>query len=88
MRSYSVAFKPSVEKDLRELPAAVVEKLLRKIQDLPTHPLPPGVVKLEGSKDLYRIRFGNYRVVYKIDKPQNKIIIQHVRHRRDAYRNL
>jgi mRNA interferase RelE/StbE len=59
MASYSLGFKPSIEKDLRGLPAVVVEKVLRRIQDLPANPLPPGVVKLEGSEGLYRIRLGN-----------------------------
>jgi mRNA interferase RelE/StbE len=48
-------------------------------------PRPPGVKKLRGSSDLWRIRLGNYRIIYRVDDRKRLIDITHIRHRKDAY---
>lgn len=53
MGSYSIEFKPSVHKDFRHLPRSVVERALRRIEELQENPFPPGVEKLEGAQHLY-----------------------------------
>jgi mRNA interferase RelE/StbE len=86
MASYKVILKPSVQKDFRSLSKTMVERVLNHIESLSENPLPPQSIKLENSEKLYRIRVGDYRIVYSIDKKIKQITIQYVRHRRDAYR--
>jgi mRNA interferase RelE/StbE len=88
MAPYRLVFKPSVEKDLRALRKTVVERVLRKIEDLPEEPFPPGCIKLEAAERLYRIRIGEYRVVYEVDGTAKLITVHYVRHRREVYRRI
>ncbi len=86
MASYSIVFKPSVEKDLRFLPKAVIARVLRQIEVLRKNPFPRQSVKLAGAEQLYRIRVGDYRVVYAVDKGDKEIMVHYIRHRREVYR--
>jgi len=86
MASYKVALKPSVEKDLRLLPQSVVSRVFKQIEALGNEPFPRQSRKLAGAEQLYRVRVGDYRVVYGIDKAAKEVIIHYVRHRRDVYR--
>jgi mRNA interferase RelE/StbE len=88
MASYSLLLKPSVEKDLRPLPSSVVQRVLRKIEALPSEPNPPQSVKLTGAEHLFRIRVGDYRVIYGIDHEAKVVTVHYVRHRKEAYRGL
>jgi mRNA interferase RelE/StbE len=88
MASYKVVPKPSVAKDLRSLPKATVARIVEKIEGLGKEPFPPRTVKLEGGEELYRIRIGDYRVVYAVDRGAKQVIVHYVRHRRDAYRKF
>lgn len=88
MASYSLEFKPSVEKDLQSIPRPVVSRVLGRIDRLPTDPFPPQSVKLQGAERLHRLRVGDYRIVYEVDSDALLITIQCVRHRRDVYRML
>ncbi len=88
MASFSVILKPSVEKDLRRLPKKMTANVIARIENLQDEPFPHGVTKLEGSERLYRVRVGDYRIVYEVDIDTKQIIIQYVRHRREVYRNL
>ncbi len=88
MASYKVVFKPSVEKDLRGLPQAVVVRVLDHAEQLREDPFPRGSRKLTGAERLYRVRIGDYRMIYSADQERREIIVQYVRHRRDAYRQL
>ena len=86
MASYSIAFKPSVEKDFRSMPKAVASRVWSALEALAEEPLPRGAVKLTGSEGLHRIRVGDYRVIYGIDHEARQVLIHHVRHRREVYR--
>lgn len=86
MASYKITFKPSVHKDLRKLPKAMVQRLLTQIEGMRDNPFPPNSIKLEGAERIYRIRVGDYRVVYQVDTPAKEIGVHYVRHRREAYR--
>ena len=88
MASYKVILKPSVEKDLRSLPREVVKRVFRRIEMLKDDPLPRQSLKLSGAEQLYRIRVGDYRIVFGVDKEHLQVTIHHVRHRRDVYRQL
>jgi mRNA interferase RelE/StbE len=59
---------------------------MRQIESLEDEPVPRHSGKLVGAEHLYRIRVGDYRIVYGIDKEAKQILIHYVRHRREAYR--
>lgn len=88
MASCNVILKPSVEKDLRALPTSVRKRVLKRIEALADDPLPHGSLKVAGSEQLYRIRVGEYRVVYTVAAGARQVIVYYVRHRRDVYRSL
>ncbi len=88
MASYNIDFKPSVHRDFRRLPKSVVERVMKRIEKLRDESLPHGVEKLEGAERLYRIRVGDYRIVYEADTQAKEIMILYVRHRREVYRAL
>jgi mRNA interferase RelE/StbE len=87
MASYKVVLKPSVEKDLRALPKAVVNRLWARIGSLADDPHPRQSVKLTGAERLYRVRVGDYRIVYGVDIGQMIVTVHYVRHRSKAYRD-
>ena len=86
MASYTIEFKQSAERDVRRIPPASVGNMLAKIEALAENPFPRGSVKLSGAEATYRLRVGPYRVVYEIHSEARAVVIQHVRHRREAYR--
>ena len=86
MPSYAVSFRRSAEKDLRRLDATVHRRVLRAIDGLAQEPRPPGCRKLVGSEDAFRIRVGDYRVIYTVDDAVLIVAIESIRHRREAYR--
>jgi len=86
--THIVAFKPSVEKDLKRLPKQIVKRILQRIEALASNPLPPGCAKLSGAERLYRVRVGQYRIVYEIDPESRVLTIHYVRHRREVYRQM
>lgn len=88
MEGYSIRFKPSVEKDLRSIPRASVSRLMERIEGLSSQPFPRQAVKLSGAERLYRIRMGDYRIVYEVDTRAREVTVHYVRHRREVYRSL
>jgi mRNA interferase RelE/StbE len=84
--AFRVEWKKSTKKDLRKLPATAVERIIAIVGDLGANPFPPGVEKLAGAEHTYRIRIGDYRVIYEVVNVANLIEIQRVRHRKDVYR--
>ena len=88
MGVYNLSFKPSVEKDLRKIPSTLSRVILQKIEQLSQNPISPKTIKLAGGDNFYRIRVGDYRVIYSVDHPTQQVIIHYVRHRREVYRSL
>ena len=85
--TYKIEFRPAARRDLKDLPRDVLDRVSRKIFALAENPRPLGVEKLSGSEeDFYRIRVGDYRVLYRIEDRILLIIIIKVRHRREVYR--
>lgn len=64
----------------------MITRVVEAVSDLATNPYPPGVKKLVGSEQSYRIRIGDYRVVYEVIENRLVIEIVRVRHRKDVYR--
>ncbi len=85
MASYSIVFKQSVAKDLRPIPNKDVQRILKRIDGLADDPRPAGAEKLSGDEK-YRIRQGNYRILYTIEDDIITVTIVKVGHRRDVYR--
>ena len=84
--SFRIEWKKSTRKDLRKLPASAGERIVEAVEDLAENPFPHGVEKLSGSQHAYRIRLGDYRIVYEVVMDLKLIEIQRVRHRKDVYR--
>ena len=87
MDKYKIVVKPSVEKDLRKVPARIVPKILSQIKGLAVDPLSRHARKLTGAERLWRLRMGNYRIIYEVDQSKKVITIHYVRHRQDAYKS-
>ena len=85
MASYRIVFKRSVAKDLRRIPNKDVQRVLKRINALADEPRPAGVEKLTGD-EIYRLRQGNYRILYTIEDDVITVTIVKVGHRRDVYR--
>ena len=85
MAIYELLYKPSVAKDLRGLPKADIRRILARTEALRTNPRPVGSEKLAGSEQ-YRIRQGNYRILYTIDDTQVIVEVVKIGHRKDVYR--
>ena len=82
---YRVVLARSAERDLGGLSASTQDRLIRAIDGLAANPRPSSVKKLRGTRDLWRIRVGDYRVIYRVDDGRRLVDVSHVRHRREAY---
>lgn len=83
---YKIFIGKSAEKELSSLPDSVLLKVNEAILQLANNPRPSGCKKLKGFKDLFRIRVGNYRVVYNIQDKILRIEILKIADRKDVYR--
>jgi len=83
--NYFVEVKPSARKELEALPDNLVARVVPKIDSLSQVPRPAGCKKLKGYKDQWRIRVGDWRVVYIIDDSAKLISITRIAHRREVY---
>ena len=86
MAEYQITFAKSARKQLQALARTLALRVIRSIEALAVTPRPAGCVKLEGGVGLWRIRVGDYRVIYEIDDDRRRVDVSAVRHRRDAYR--
>ena len=86
MEFYKVIFAKSVKKDFRKIPKLEVSKILNEIAHLAKNPRSSKTKKLKGEK-LYRLRVGNYRVIYDIQDNLMLIFVVKLGHRSDIYRN-
>ena len=84
--AYQILFTPRAFRDLEALPDRDRERIARRIDGLAREPRPSGVRKLAGSDDVYRLRVGDYRVLYTIEDRVVTVSIVRVGHRRDIYR--
>ena len=83
---YEVRLKRSVEKFLSEPVLKLRRQLFKKIESLAENPFPPGSKKL--SNDIYRIRSGNYRIIYQVKQSKLLVLVVKVGHRQGSYRHL
>jgi mRNA interferase RelE/StbE len=86
--AYEVRLKPSAERALRKLPAQIRSRIGSRLDGLASNPRPSGCEKLAGADDLYRVRVGDYRLVYQISDEILVILVVTIGHRSDVYRRL
>lgn len=87
MVSYNkVEWKRSAAKELRRIDRLRIAGVIEAVEALQEDPFPPGCRKLHGTEHQYRIRVGDYRVIYQVEEIVGLITIYHVRHRTEAYR--
>jgi mRNA interferase RelE/StbE len=82
---FEITYRPSVAKDTVGIPSHDLKRILEKINLLAEDPRPPGSSKLSG-KDYYRIRQGDYRIVYEIVENRLVVVVIKIGHRREVYR--
>lgn len=85
MGSYNLCFNASVKKELRQIPKPYLQKIFLKIEMLSSEPRPFGVKLLRGANRYYRIRQGDYRIIYDIDDETLLVTIVAVGHRKEVY---
>jgi mRNA interferase RelE/StbE len=83
---FEVLLERGAERDLRRLPEQIHERIVRAINGLSRNPRPAGCRKLGGSKNDWRIRVGDHRVIYEIADAGQIVRVNRVRHRREVYR--
>jgi mRNA interferase RelE/StbE len=86
MADYKITFSRSAAKELEALEAGAVRRIYPKIESLSQQPRPGGCRKLTGEENLWRIRIGEYRVIYNIDDDNENVNVVRVRHRSRAYK--
>ena len=86
--AYEVRLKPAALRDLKRLPKDARRRALEKIESLAAAPRPPGARKLLAAGDLYRVRVGDYRILYEVQDGERRVLVARVRDRKDAYRDF
>lgn len=85
MARYRVELKPSARKELTRLPAQLIARIVPRLESLASNPRPPGCKKLKGGDNEWRIRVGDYRVVYTIEDASRLVEVTRIRHRSEVY---
>jgi mRNA interferase RelE/StbE len=82
----TVIVSEKAAKEVARLPRSVAQRVVQLIEGLEQDARPGGCLKLKGEQDLWRIRIGDYRVLYSIDDESKSVVVLGVKHRSDAYR--
>jgi mRNA interferase RelE/StbE len=82
---YSIEFAASALREFKALDGAVQRRIGNRISELETNPFPAGSRKLHGQEDLFRVRVGDYRIIYRVDGKRIVIVIVRIGHRKDVY---
>ena len=85
MAKYSVELKPSARKELDCLSNKLIERILPRLENLAFNPRPAGCKKLKGGDNEWRIRVGDYRIVYTVDDGRLRVEVTRIRHRSEVY---
>ncbi len=84
--AYAILLLPVAEREWRKLPREIQPRINRSLLALENTARPHGVTKLSGSSDRWRVRVGNYRIIYRIDDAARQITVLRIAHRRQVYR--
>ena len=85
MASYDVELTSSAERELKMLSGQLIARMVPRLESLASNPRPPGCKKLRGGDNEWRIRVGDYRLVYTIDDAKLLVEVTRIRHRREVY---
>lgn len=85
MEKYKILFRKSVLKDLDDIPKKDVKKIVAAVRSLADDPRPPASKKLSGQ-ERYRLRQGNYRIIYSIEDYVLTVCVVKIGHRKEVYR--
>ena len=86
--SYAIRYRSGVERDVSRLNRPILKKVNQAIMSLADNPRPHKCVKLTGYDDLFRLRVGDWRIVYEVNDARRLVEVQIVAHRREVYRGL
>lgn len=86
--AYTVEFRPSVWKSLKNTPKRDLVKIKRKIEEISNNLPDPAKTKMSGNNDFHKVRCGDYRIIYEIHDDRLVILVVKIGHRKDVYRNL
>jgi len=86
MDYYKILWKKSAVKELKNIDEQILPKLISAVENLSSNPFPSGVKKLSGAEFSYRVRVGDYRIIYSLYKKELIIEIIRVGHRKDVYK--
>ena len=85
MDSYKILFRRSAEKELRQISPPFLSKVLEKIKHLSAVPRPSGIQLLKGEERYFRLRQGDYRIIYEVSDLRKEVMIIKIGHRREVY---
>lgn len=85
MASYRIVFTRSAEKELRKVPHPYLKKIVEKIKTLSAYPRPAGIQMLKGEDRYFRLRQGDWHLVYEVNDAEKKVTIIKIGHRREVY---
>jgi len=88
MESFSIKWKSSAKKELKKIDRTEISKIFSEIEKLSQEPYPTNHKKLLGTEHIYRIRVGNYRIIYSVINDELVIEVIRVRHRKEVYKNF
>lgn len=83
--AYSISYVPSAAKALRKLDRPTARRLLDAIEGLAVDPRPPGCIQLKGGGGEYRVRVGDYRIIYEVHDDELIVLVLRLGHRREVY---
>lgn len=83
--AYSVSYTETARRQLLRLPAPIQARIIRAVASLADDPRPPGCRKIVGTDDVWRVRVGDYRVLYRVLDAELEVIVIRVGHRKDVY---
>ena len=86
--AYRIEFTPRADREFRALEKSTQIRLARRIDALAEDPHPQGIKKLAGAEDLYRLRVGDYRIIYQVQGKRLVVLIVRIGHRADVYRRM
>jgi len=84
--AYSVSLSPAAVRQFRKFPILIQQRLKQHIDPLAIIPRPAGTKKMEGEPNLYRIRVGDYRILYYVWDSEQEVLVAKIAHRREVYR--
>jgi mRNA interferase RelE/StbE len=86
--AYRIEFTPRAERDFKSLDGSIRGRIKQRIDSLAENPYPSGIKKIEGEEELYRLRVGDYRILYQVKSKILLVLIVRIGHRRDVYRRI